>query len=86
MRSKSGPEGSAKKTVKEIRRATRERHATEEMICIVLEGLRGEYVIAELCRREGIPQSCIIPGRKSFWKPVNGVWLAIRRVRQPRQR
>ena len=32
MRHKSGPEGSAEKTVKDIRRATRKRHATEEKI------------------------------------------------------
>ncbi len=57
MRNKSGPEGSAEKTVKDIRRATRKRHATEEKIRIVLEGLRGEYSIAELCRPENIAQS-----------------------------
>jgi len=53
MRHKPGPLSSAEKTVKDIRRATRKRHATEEKIRIVLEGLRGEYSIAELCRREG---------------------------------
>ena len=40
--------------VKDIRRATRKHHSAEEKIRIVLEGLRGEYSIAELCRREGI--------------------------------
>jgi len=38
------------KTVKDIRR----KHSTAEKIRIVLEGLRGEMSIAELCRREGI--------------------------------
>jgi len=56
MRQKQGPLSSAEKTVKDIRRATRKRHATEEKIRIVLEGLRGEYSIAELCQREGIAQ------------------------------
>lgn len=54
MRQKQGPPSSAEKTVKDIRRATRKRHATEEKVRIVLDGLRGEYSTAELCRREGI--------------------------------
>jgi len=54
MRQKSGPEGPAEKTVKDNRRATRKRHATVEKNRIVLEGLRGEYSIAELRRREGM--------------------------------
>ncbi len=66
MRPKSRPEGSAEKTVKDIRRATRKRHATEEKIRIVLEGLRGEYSIAELCRREGIAQSLYYSWSKEF--------------------
>ena len=45
---------SAKKTVRDIRRATRRQYSAEEKIRIVLEGLRGEDSIAELCRREGI--------------------------------
>ena len=42
------------KTVKDIRRNTRRKFSTEEKIRIVLDGLRGECSIAELCRREGI--------------------------------
>jgi transposase len=41
-------------TVKEIRRKTRRKFNSEEKIRIVLEGLRGEESIAEICRREGI--------------------------------
>jgi transposase len=41
--------------VREIKRKTRRKFSTEEKIRIVLEGLRGEESIAELCRREGIP-------------------------------
>jgi transposase-like protein len=57
MRSKSETGGTAERVVKDIRRATRKHHAAEEKIRIVLEGLRGEYSIAELCRREGIAES-----------------------------
>ena len=42
------------KTVKDIRRNTRRKFSTEEKIRIVLDGLRGESSVAELCRREGI--------------------------------
>jgi len=66
MRQKQGPLSSAEKTVKDIRRATRKRHAPEEKIRIVLEGLRGEYSIAELCRREGIAQSLYYSWSKEF--------------------
>ena len=54
MRQKSvHPELSSERIVKNIRRATRKRHSSEEKIRIVLDGLRGESSIAELCRREG---------------------------------
>ena len=46
----------AEQTVRDIRRATRRKFSAEEKIRIVLEGLRGEDSIAELCRREGINQ------------------------------
>ena len=48
--------GPGEKIVKDIRRATRKQYSSEEKIRIVLDGLRGEYSIAELCRREGISQ------------------------------
>ena len=47
----------AEQVVKDIRRATRKLHSSEEKIRIVLFGLRGEDSIAELCRKEGIAQS-----------------------------
>src|SRR3954452_16951411 len=47
----------AEKVVQDIRRATRKHYSAEEKIRIVLEGLRGEDSIAELCRREGIAQA-----------------------------
>ena len=43
----------AENTVRDIRWATRRRYSAEEKIRIVIEGLRGEDSIAELCRREG---------------------------------
>jgi transposase len=66
VRQKSGPEGSAEKHVKEIRRKTRRKFSAEEKIRIVLEGLRGEYSIAELCRREGIAQGLYYTWSKEF--------------------
>ena len=45
---------SAEETVRHIRRETRRKYNAEEKIRIVLEGLRGEASIAELCRQEGI--------------------------------
>ena len=67
MRQKSGPQvQSAEQVVKDIRRATRKHHAAEDKIRIVLEGLRGEYSIAELCRREGIAESLYYSWSKEF--------------------
>jgi transposase len=48
---------SAEETVRDIRRATRRHFSAEDKIRIVLEGLRGEDSIAELCRKEGIAQN-----------------------------
>ena len=44
----------AEQVLKDIRRATRRHFSAEEKIRIVLDGLRGEDSIAELCRREGM--------------------------------
>ena len=57
---------SAEKVVKDIRRATRRQFGAEEKIRIVLEGLRGEDSIAELCRREGINQNLYYRWSKEF--------------------
>src|ERR1700720_557232 len=67
MRQKSGPvKEPAEKVVKDIRRATRRQFSAEEKIRIVLEGLRGEESIAELCRREGIVQNLYYRWSKDF--------------------
>jgi len=57
---------SAAKVVKDIRRATRKAYGAEEKIRIVLEGLRGDSSIAELCRMEGIAESVYYKWSKDF--------------------
>jgi len=52
--------------VKDIRRATRRHFSAEDKIRIVLEGLRGDDSIAELCRKEGIAQSLYYTWSKDF--------------------
>ena len=52
--------------VREIRRKTRKKYTAEEKIRIVLEGLRGEDGIAELCRREGIHTNLYYKWSKEF--------------------
>ena len=67
MRQKSGTGKShGEKVVKDIRRATRKQYSAEEKIRIVLDGLKGEDSIAELCRREGIAQSLYYSWSKEF--------------------
>jgi transposase len=56
----------AANTVHNIRRNSRKRYSGEEKIRIVLEGLRGEETIAELCRREGIGESVYYRWSKEF--------------------
>ncbi len=56
----------SEKVVKDIRRATRKQYSAEEKIRIVLDGLRGEESIAELCRREGIAQNLYYRWSKEF--------------------
>ena len=57
---------SAEKTVRDIRRASRRHYSAEEKIRVVLEGLRGEDSIAELCRREGINSNVYYRWSKEF--------------------
>ena len=57
---------SSEEVVKDIRRATRKRYSAEEKIRIVLDGLRGEHSIAELCRREGIAEGLYYSWSKEF--------------------
>ena len=57
---------SAEKTVRDIRRATRRKFSAEEKIRIMLEDLRGEETIAELCRKESIAQNLYYRWSKEF--------------------
>jgi transposase len=67
MRQKSAtPTSPSERLVKNIRRATRKQYSAEEKIRIVLDGLRGESSIAELCRREGIAEGLYYSWSKEF--------------------
>ncbi len=67
MRQKSGrTKERAENVIRDIRRATCRRFSAEEKIRIVLDGLRGEDSIAELCRHEAIAQSLYYSWSKEF--------------------
>ena len=84
MRQKSRPEKQpAEDAIRDIRRATRRHFSAEEKIRIVLEGLRGEESIAELCRREGIASSMYYGWSRSSLRPVKGGSPATRRAPRP---
>jgi len=57
---------SVEQTVRDIRRRTRKKYSSEEKIRIVLEGLRGEESIAELCRKEGLNPNVYYRWSKDF--------------------
>ena len=78
MRQESGSRHSeSERVVKDIRRKTRKQYSAEEKIRIVLDGLRGEDSIAELCRGRVLHKVCIINGPRTFWKQARNDWLAI---------
>ena len=62
----SAQKSPGERVVQDIRRATRKHYSAEDKIRIVLDGLRGEDSIAELCRREGIAQSLYYVWSKEF--------------------
>jgi transposase len=62
----AGQKAPSEKVLKDIRRATRRHFSAEDKIRIVLDGLRGDDSIAELCRREGIAQSLYYVWSKEF--------------------
>ena len=57
---------SAEKAIRDIRRVTRRQYSAEEKIRIVLEGLRGESSIVELCRKEAINRNLYYRWSKEF--------------------
>ena len=62
----SNAKSTAELVIKDIRRKTRRHFSVEDKIRIVLDGLRGDDSIAELCRREGIAQSLYYTWSKEF--------------------
>ena len=67
---------SANALISDLKRKTRKRYSSEEKIRIIIEGMRGETTIAELCRREGISQANYYKWSKDFMeagkKRLNG--------------
>jgi transposase len=66
MGKKDSKKASAEATIKTIRRKTQRKYNAEEKIRIVIEGLRGEGTVKELCRREGIAESMFYRWSKQF--------------------
>jgi len=87
---KSPVKAPAERVVKDIRRQTRRHFWAEDKIRIVLDGLRSDDSIAELCRREGPmllgPRAFITCGRRSSWKLASAVWRATQFVLRPPMR
>ena len=61
-----GKGASPEQVVREIQRRTRRRFSAEEKVRIVLDGLRGEQSVAELCRREGLAPNLYYRWSKEF--------------------
>ncbi len=66
MRQKDESRSAVEKTVRDIKRKTRRHFSAEDKIRIVLQGLRGEESIAEICRREGLHQNLYYRWSKDF--------------------
>jgi len=80
-----GKGASPEQVVREIQRRTRRRFSAEEKIRIVLEGVRGEQSVAELCRREGLAPNLYYRWSKEFLKPGKKRLLGRRRGRRRRR-
>ena len=57
---------STEKLIKEIRRSTQKAYTSEQKILIVMEGMRAELSVAELCRKYGISQPTYYKWSKEF--------------------
>ena len=66
MREKKDSREAVEKTVRDIKRRTRRHFGAEDKIRIVLQGLRGEESIAEICRKEGLHQNLYYRWSKEF--------------------
>jgi transposase len=70
----------ARDVVAEIRRATRRKFRAEDKIRMVLEGLRGEVSVSQLCRRESISPALYYQWSKAFLDAgKNGLTVDTRR-------
>ena len=56
----------ASSLISELKRKTRRNYSSEEKIRIIIEGMRGEITIAELCRKEGLSQGLYYKWSKDF--------------------
>ena len=56
----------ASSLISELKRKTRRNYSSEEKIRIVIDGMRGETTIAELCRKEGLSQGLYYKWSKDF--------------------
>jgi transposase len=63
---KSPQNGSAKRLIRKVRQATRRRYSAEEKIRIVMEAIRGDDSVSDLCRREGISSNVYYKWLKEF--------------------
>ena len=66
MRQKQDSREAVEKTVRDIKRRTRRHFGAEDKIRIVLQGLRGEESIAEICRKEGLHQNLYYRWSREF--------------------
>ena len=68
------------KNLREIKKATRKKYSAEKKIQIVLEGLRGETSVSEVCRREGLAKVTYYKWSKEFLDAgKNGLTLETKR-------
>ena len=71
---------SAKNTIREIKKATKKRFTAEQKIQIVLEGLRGEASVSDICHREGLAKPTYYTWSKAFLEGgKNGLTLDTKR-------
>ena len=56
----------SEKLIREVRRNTRQVFNAEQKILIVMEGMRGEMTVAELCRKHGISEPTYYKWNKEF--------------------
>ena len=66
MRQKQDSRDAVEKTVRDIKRRTRRHFGAEDKIRVILQGLRGEESIAEICRKEGLHQHLYYRWSKEF--------------------